>query len=66
MNSTDLHALLVVPPVSRAAFFAQLLTVPSPLLQPENALNELATDGVADGLVSSVTPVPPPPTGFPA
>ena len=42
MNSTDLHALLTAPPVSRTTFFTQLLIEPRP--QSEMPFEDPATD----------------------
>ena len=64
MNTSDLHTLLTVPPVSRATFFTQLLAQPRP--PRELPFEEPTSDGITEPIASIVAAPQPYVTGFPA
>ena len=64
MNSTDLHTLLVAPPMSRATFFAQLVAEPTP--QRETAFDDPPADSAAEPPTPLATAGQPAATGFAA
>ena len=66
MNTTDLHTLLVAPPVSRTTFFAQLLAGPSPHTPQEKPFEDLIPDCVAEPVITLGDAAGHAATGFPA
>jgi hypothetical protein len=64
MNSTELHTLLVAPPMSRATFFAQLVVEPTP--QNETACDDPLADSATAPPTPLATAAQPAATGFAA
>ena len=64
MNATDLYTLLASPPISRGAFFTQLLSEPGP--PHEKPLLDPLADSPAEPAAPQPSPGRPTATGFPA